>query len=322
MKLFLSYVRHHGKTVAAFVLCAVLLGVSFYFYALPLQAVLYPSLLCIAVLLGFAVKDFLNERRRHLELERIKTLGGQLISELPEPQSITDGDYNELILLLGEEQRLASQRAESDYRDMIDYYTVWAHQIKTPIAAMKLSLQSEDSPEARRLRSELGRIERYVGMVMTYLRLDSDSTDLVIRSVDLDTVVRTAVKQFAGDFIVRRVALDLKETGMTVVTDEKWLGFVLEQVLSNAIKYTGSGTVSVYAEGPGTLCIRDTGIGIAPEDLPRIFENGYTGINGRLERSASGIGLYLCRRICEKLGHGISAESEPGVGTVIRISFM
>ena len=103
------------------------------------------------------------------------------------------------------------------------------------------------------------------------------------------------------------------------MTDEKWLRFVVEQVLSNALKYTREGSISIYLEAPRTLVIRDTGIGIAPEDLPRIFEKGFTGYNGRSDQKASGLGLYLCRRVCAKLGHTITAESVPDQGTAIRI---
>ena len=156
-------------------------------------------------------------------------------------------------------------------------------------------------------------------MVLAYLRLDSESTDYVIRECALDDVVRLAVRRFAGEFIARKLSLEYAPLNTRVLTDEKWLGFVVEQVLSNALKYTREGGVSIYMEPPATLCIRDTGIGIAPDALPRIFENGFTGINGRIDQRATGIGLHLCRRICRNLGHGITAESEHDRGTTIRI---
>ena len=127
------------------------------------------------------------------------------------------------------------------------------------------------------------------------------------------------MKKFSGEFISRKIGLSYEKIEEDVLTDEKWLSFVVEQVLSNALKYTMTGTVSIYMEEPHILCIRDTGIGIAPEDLPRIFEKGYTGYNGRMDKKASGIGLYLCRRICDNLGHRIWAQSEPDKGTTIRI---
>ena len=130
--------------------------------------------------------------------------------------------------------------------------------------------------------------------------------------------MRQAVRKFSSQFIRRKLKLDYEPLNKKVLTDEKWLLFVIEQVISNAVKYTSSGMVQIYCEEPLTLCIKDTGIGIAPEDLPRIFEKGYTGCNGRLDKKASGIGLYLCKRICGRLGHKISAESSDN-GTVIRI---
>lgn len=204
-------------------------------------------------------------------------------------------------------------------RAMIDYYTLWAHQIKTPISAMRLTLQSEDSDTARRLSSDLRRVEQYVEMVMVYLRLDSESTDFVIRTYDLDGIIRAAVRPFAGEFIGRRLQLHYEPLDYRAVTDEKWLGFVIGQVLSNALKYTSRGGITISMPEHGILSIRDTGMGIAPEDLPRIFERGYTGCNGRTDRRSSGIGLYLCRRVCDALGHTITARSAPGEGTEIRI---
>ena len=157
-------------------------------------------------------------------------------------------------------------------------------------------------------------------MVLCYLRLDSDSTDYLFVRCDLDSVVRQAVRRFSSQFIHRKIRLEYEPLGCRVLTDEKWLLFVLEQVLSNALKYTPSGgTVSIFLEEPKTLCIRDTGIGIAAEDLPRIFEKGFTGCNGRTDKKASGIGLYLCRRICQNLNHTITAESQAEQGTTIRI---
>ena len=174
-----------------------------------------------------------------------------------------------------------------------------------------------DTAEGRELSEELQRIEQYVEMVLCYLRLDSDSTDYLIRRCDLDEIVRQAVRKYSAQFIRKKIRLDYEPLEYSVLTDEKWLLFVIEQVISNSLKYTRSGTVRIYLDGED-LCIRDTGIGIAQEDLPRVFEKGYTGCNGRTDKKASGIGLYLCRRICAALGHDIIARSDE-TGTEIRI---
>ncbi len=227
--------------------------------------------------------------------------------------------YREMVRQLLLEQRRWQDIMQIRHQDTVDYYTTWVHQIKTPIAAMGLVLQQEDTEDARRLSEELQRIEQYVDMVLTYLRLGSRETDYVFIQVDLDKLLRGCVRKYAGQFIRRHLALDYHNINCQVLTDEKWLAFVVEQVLSNALKYTREGSVSIYLESPCTLCIRDTGIGIAPEDLPRIFEKGYTGYNGRSDKKATGLGLYLCRQICERLKSTITAESVLGEGTIIRI---
>ena len=185
---------------------------------------------------------------------------------------------------------------------------------------MRLNLQSEDTAFARRISEDLFRIEQYVEMVLCYLRLDSGSTDYIIREYDLDSIIKQAIKRFAPQFIRRRIQLFYEPVHASVLTDEKWLLFVMEQVLSNALKYTESGSITIVLEAPLTLCIRDTGIGIAPDDLPRIFEKGYTGYNGRGASKSSGIGLYLCKKAADQLGIDIAVESEPYHGTKVLLT--
>ena len=276
---------------------------------------------------GTAVTVRLPDRRSGVTLVRqppFHYAGGfnpvlvELADALPPADTVTEADYRSLVILLAESRRAIRTQEEQRYGDMVDYYTMWAHQIKTPIASMRLTLQNEDSDLARSLSGDLMRVEQYVEMVMVFLRLGSTTTDYVIRAHSLDDIVRPAVRKFAGEFIRRRLRLDYQPLDRTVVTDAKWLGFVVEQVLSNALKYTAHGSVTIAMDG-NDLCIRDTGMGIAPEDLPRIFDRGFTGLNGRRDTRASGIGLYLCRRICRSLGHTIRASSVPGQGTEIRI---
>ena len=311
--MLMRYLKQHRLGLLAAALCVAIFAGCFALYRLPLRAVLYPALLCLLVGGCCFALDYVRTLRRHRAMR--ESCKAALLAQLPAPRSLAEADDRALIEAL-RAQILAQQTASDEkFQDMTEYYTAWAHQIKTPIAAMRLTLQNEDTPSARRLSAELFRVEQYVGMVMTYLRLDSASTDYVFRPCAVDDIVREAVKKFSHEFIDRRLRLDLEPTGLTVVTDEKWLGFVLEQVLSNALKYTRQGCIRIGPSAPQVLCIADTGIGIAPEDLPRIFEKGYTGQNGRVDRRASGIGLYLCRRVCERLGVGISAQSEPGRGT-------
>ena len=311
---FASYLKYKRRHIGAFCLFVGLFLVSFYLYHLPVAAVLYPAGLCALLGGGMLGLDYLKTARSCRQIERLKGLTAELMDTLPEPNSVTDEGYHALIHALRQQQLETGERAAADYRGMVDYYTVWAHQIKTPIASMRLNLQNEDSAQSRLLQNDLNRVEQYVDMVLNYLRMDSDYTDFVIRPCALDGIIRRSVRKFAKQFIRKRIRLRYEGTGAQALTDEKWLGFVLDQLLANALKYTASGWIAIRA-GEGEITVEDTGMGIAPEDLPRVFDKGYTGYNGRTDQKSTGIGLYLCKRILGMLGHGIEIESRPGEGT-------
>ncbi len=324
-RFFFSYLRYHRRGIFLYAVFCGIFAAVFALYHLPVAAVVYPSLLCGALGLAVFWRDSRRLYKDYSLLKRLETFQGSaeellhMLDALPEPESAAEAGYQAILRQLCEEQAEQTALLNRRYREMIDYYTVWVHQIKTPIAAIRLNLQNEDSDFARLVAEDLQRIEQYVEMVMAFLRLDSESTDYVFRACDLDGILRQAVRKFAAQFIRRGLTLTYEPVGATVITDEKWLCFVVEQLLSNALKYTRTGGIRIGLKAPKTLCIRDTGIGIAPEDLPRIFEKGYTGYNGRTDKKASGLGLYLCRRVCENLGYRIWAESEPGRGTSVLI---
>lgn len=313
MSFFKGYLKERWKRLLMLLLFVCIFAVSFWFYRLPVRAVMYPCALCLLFGAVFVVYDMTKAYRRHKFFEELHRRNTELISALPEPEGIVDSDYQQLISVLKEKIAKITAQTDSRIRDTVDYYTIWAHQIKTPIAAMRLTLQKEDVPEARRLASELSRIEQYVEMVLVFVRLGSDYSDYVFARQDIDEIIRSSVKKFASEFIDRRIRLEYDSVDIQAVTDEKWFAFVVEQLLSNALKYTREGSIRIYSEGK-VLCIKDTGIGIAPEDLPRVFDKGYTGCNGRTDRRASGLGLYLCRRICQNLGIDISISSTVGEG--------
>ena len=210
-------------------------------------------------------------------------------------------------------------QSETDRRrgqeENTDYFTMWVHQIKTPISAMRLMLGEEDTPRSRALSAELFRIDRYAEMALNYARLNSTSNDLVFAKVEVEPVIKRVVRQYAGQFVRKHIALKCDIAPVQVLTDEKWLAFILGQLLANAVKYTESGTVTVTVTKNKVLKVSDTGIGIAPEDLPRIFEKGFTGYNGRAEKKSTGLGMYLSRRAADMLGHTLSVQSAPGAGS-------
>ena len=314
MSLFFSYLKQQLKYIFLFLLFSITFAITFFFYQFPLEAVFYPALLCVCFGILFFILDFSKTKALHTkltELSNLTDLSIDMIRTLPQADSIENTDYQ--LLLSGLAEQISDLKTSQSTRltDMIDYYTVWVHQIKTPISSMRLTLQNEDSPLARKLSCDLSHIEQYVEMVLAFLRLDSDSSDYVFK-----------MRRFSSEFINRKLSLSYTppsdENGTPrMITDDKWFCFVIEQLLSNALKYTRTGTISIFFSQPKVLCIKDTGIGIAPQDLPRVFENGYTGCNGRTDKKASGLGLYLCKRICKNLGIGISITSEVDNGTCV-----
>ena len=245
MKLFLQYLGQRRRIFIVDAAFCIIFAVSFLLYHLPIGAVIYPTLLCAALGILIMVFDFLRVKREHEALNSIRSMTDVIAESLPKIDGIKDEDYQQILRLLSEEHNHYRTQTNRKYADMIDYYTVWAHQIKTPIASMRLHLQNEDSALSRTLTSDLHRIEQYVEMVLTFLRLNSESTDYVIKEYDLDKIVKQAVRKFSSDFIGRKLSLVYEPLNTTVITDEKWLYFVIEQVLSNALKYTPSGSITL-----------------------------------------------------------------------------
>ena len=286
MKLWMKYLsqyRLNWMLLGAFVLIFI---VVFSLYRLELEAVGYAFFLCLFLLLVVETIHFFRFRKQ--QKERMHLLQN---------------------ILLVTEERI----------ECMDYYTTWMHQIKTPISVMQMILKSEDTEEHRALLAELFRIEQYVEMVLCYLRLDSSASDFVFQPCCLDAIIRGAIRKYAPQFIRKKIRLYYDGTDQVVLTDEKWLAFVIEQLLSNAVKYTEQGSVTISVTPKQVLQIIDTGIGIDAADLPRIFEKGFTGYNGRANRKSTGLGLYLCKKIMDRLSNRIFAESEVGVGSTFSL---
>ncbi len=315
-----AYLKQKRKSFLFFLVFGAVYTIVLYLYQAPLEAALY-GLLLTGMIGGIDLTaGFFRFRKKRAFFEKIRENGTKNLepSMLPEAMDSLEADYQSLIVQLIRDSWNHLSEEKKKEEEMEEYYTLWAHQIKTPIAAMSLLLQEADTPEHAELSMELFSIEQYVEMVLQYLRIGSESTDFVLKEYDLDECIRQAIRKYARSFIRKKISLDFTETGERVLTDEKWLVFVLEQLLSNALKYTKAGTIRIYADDQD-LIIEDTGIGIASDDLPRIFEKGYTGYNGRKDKKSTGIGLYLCRRILNRLSHGIAVTSEPGKGTKVRL---
>ena len=320
MKMLWEYIRCRRRTAALIAALLALFCTMLYVTGNVAGNIKYFLLLSAAVTAAFTAVDI---QRFISRCNAVKAQENRIITDLsalPEPQNAVEREYQELLHILDAEKTRIQSESDSRYSDMLDYYTLWAHQIKTPLSAMRLILQSGDEPDIAELNGELFKTEQYVEMVLSYLRTDSESTDFVLKVYELDPMIKQCVRKYASQFIRRRISLVYDGTDATALTDEKWLAFVIEQLLSNALKYTYSGSIGITADKSG-ITVTDTGIGIAPEDLPRVCEKGYTGYNGRTDKKSTGIGLYLCKKILTKLGHELRISSEVGKGTSVEIIF-
>ncbi len=333
------YVKRHRLGICMYSLFCVIFATVLFLYRMPMEPMVYAVSLCLTLAVIVLITDSVRYRKKveilTWQLEAVK----EGTEKLPGPEDEIEQLYQMLLKNAQIEHARQVGNILQEKSEMTDYFTLWTHQIKTPIAAMHLLLQQEIRLQAQEItvqeenkaqeqyymqkqeiESELFKIEQYVEMVLQYLRLNSSVNDFVLQEYELDGIIRQAVRKYAPMFIRRKLSLHYEPLQVKAVTDEKWMTFVLEQILSNAIKYTSSGDISIRMES-GCLVIEDTGIGILPEDLPRIFDKGYTGYNGRSDKKASGIGLYLVKKILNKLGHKILIESEPGKGTKVKLLF-
>ena len=206
--------------------------------------------------------------------------------------------------------------------DLNAYFLMWLHQIKTPMTVSKLLLEKPDETTNTKLKMQLMYIEQYINMAMNYLKMIDHSTDMDITEVNLDDIIKDLLKKYSLLFIHNHISLDYQSNAKYVVSDSKWLTILIEQILSNALKYTENGKISIqYLEDKHALEIKDTGIGIRSEDILKIFDRGYSGFNGRMNEKSSGLGLYLARKISERLNIQIEVESKLSKGSIFRLVF-
>ncbi|QSX05039.1 sensor histidine kinase [Sedimentibacter sp. zth1] len=318
---FKEFLKKNILLITLFLLSYIIIFLLCFLYSVNFEIAIYFVLLTLALNLSVGLYRFIRFYYKHNKLQSI--IENCVISDLDFVKSanVIEDDYQKLVKKFNKLLEQTITQKDTVYEEMTDYYTIWAHQIKTPISATNLLLQTEETSLNYDISEQLFRIEQYVEMALQYLRMSNMSNDLLIKTYSLDSIVKKSIKKFAKLFIRKRITLEYSDLNCSVLTDEKWIQFVIEQILSNSLKYTNKGKISIYMDEKlsKTLVIEDTGIGIEKEDLPRVFEKGFTGYNGREDKKSTGIGLFLCKNIVKKLSHTISIESEVSVGTKIRL---
>jgi signal transduction histidine kinase len=321
--ILILYLRRIWKLCLVTILSVIVFGVVFFLWDLPVDAYSYSVFLIAFILMIAAGLDYLAFYVEVKQVRKMRNASLFAMEELKEPKDPMAAEYRELLKKTIESHEQSVREADYRQADLLDYYSMWVHQIKSPIAALRLMLQNPAEMDSRNMNTELFRIEQYVDMALQYMRLESMSSDLVLKKTSLLPVLRQSVRKFAPVFIEKRLSIDIEETDLEVVTDEKWVSVVFDQLLSNALKYTKTGRIRVFRD-PDTdagIIIEDTGIGIRPEDLPRVFERGFTGYNGRKDMRATGLGLYLSKKIMDRLSHKIRITSDGSSGTRVFLDF-
>ena len=296
MKLFLDYMKNQSVILFGYLLvCIVFITIS----VLATIEIAY-------VFLGIEILGFI--------------LFVYLIVHWFHYQKLSDvKDDNER--LLNENRNLKSEMLNQK-DDLNAYFLMWLHQIKTPMTVSKLLLEKPDETTNTKLKMQLMYIEQYISMAMNYLKMIDHSTDMDITQVNLDDIIKNLLKKYSLLFIHNHISLEYQSNVTHVISDTQWLTILIEQILSNALKYTENGKISIqYLEDKHALEIRDTGIGIRSEDIPKIFDRGYSGFNGRMNEKSSGLGLYLAKKISERLNIQIEVESKLSQGSVFRLVF-
>ena len=273
---------------------------------------------------------FLTYWTRKRQMQKLLDMVGQLserylISEVIElPEQAEDQVYYQLLKMAGKsmlEQIGEVRRERLEYKEYIEQ---WIHEIKTPIPAMKLLCENHRTDWTKELLMELEKTNRFTEQALYYARSEHTEKDYSVREMALAQVVYQAIADNKYLLLQSGVRLEVEEMEDTVYSDEKWVRFILNQLIANAVKYRSEQPVLRFStrrqQDQVVLKVEDNGIGISPADLPCIFEKGFTGQNGRMVQQSTGIGLYLCKRLCDKLGIGIAVESSEQ-GTAISLAF-
>ena len=315
------YLKEEKTDIGMWFVSVFIFALIFKLQDIPPNIALYPAIICIILWSIYAGFKFYRYCRNHYYRVELSNHIVITLKNLPHSESLLEEDYQNLLKLLMTCNRLQLSENNQKYNDMSEYITLWAHQMKTPITAANLLLNELVNDDKYKIKEQLFEIERYVDTTLQFTRLDTMNSDLLLKEYSLIEIVKQGIKYYSKIFISKGISLKLDEFDTTVVTDEKWLLFVIKQILSNALKYTDEGSITIYVIPEKTLVIEDTGIGISEEDIPRIFERGFTGYTGRLDKKATGIGLYLTKEILDKLNHSIKIYSQPGIGTKVEINF-
>lgn len=318
--MIVDYLKERINWMVLFLTFTLVFGIIFYLYQLPINHYLYATLIILVIVVINMIVDFIKYSKKHRDLKDLNNNIASLQDNLPKATTQSEIDYQLLIKKISKYNRDLISKADKKQTNLMEYYTLWTHQIKTPLSAMDFLLQERNLDSFDDMELQIMEVESYIDMALEYLRIENMTSDLKLSNYSVKEIVNEAIKAYSKMFIYKNINLELEHTRLNVITDEKWLLFVIKQILSNSLKYSPEGKIMIYVKG-NFLYIEDTGIGIEEEDIARIFDRGFTGYNGRINRKSTGLGLYLVKEVLNNLGHNIKVTSTVGVGTRVEINF-
>lgn len=324
-----GFFKENGLNLSInFLFFMIIFGV-FMYLRIPLVIILLTWFIWFLPLLAYMVLNYIkwsryiNDIRRVLEQLDKKYLLPEVIDE---PNFLLGEEINDVLRELSKSMHENVKHYRTEQEEYREYIEMWIHEIKTPIASSRLVIENNYNDVTRKIDYQIDRIDNFIEQVLYYTRSDEVSKDYIIKELELDSIVKKVVKKNYRDFISKKIKLEIEEIKETIYSDSKWVEFIVNQILVNSVKYTKEkeGVIKISANSQGNsvvLIIEDNGVGIIERDLDRIFEKGFTGENGRRFGKSTGIGLYLCKRLCDKLGLGLKLESKLNKGTKVRIIF-
>ncbi|MFF3102185.1 sensor histidine kinase [Viridibacillus arvi] len=294
--------------------------------SMPINDLLYLYLISTSFIFLYIFIEYYFIKKHFNALKSSCRDGFLIQEELQTPKTLEQQLFQQILKQVDQQHQQKVTSILNDKKETMDYMTSWFHEIKTPISVSRLIIENEKkNPVLNSIEEEVDTIEGYVEQALYFVRADDFNQDYFIVPVDLGVVIRLIIKQNAKIFIRKKIKLKLEVESTEVLTDQKWLVYILAQILSNALKYTSpQGEVNISTEEDDIerrLIIEDNGIGIDQADIQRVFDKGFTGMNGRSHGNSTGMGLYLAKRLANKLGHSITITSEKNLFTVVTIHF-
>nr|WP_297134954.1 sensor histidine kinase [Terrisporobacter sp.] len=325
----IDYIKDKGLFLAINLMIFII--ISFLMYSANVALVIIFLLFCVwfLPLLTYMLIEYIKFRKYFNTVKNIlENLDKKyLLPEvLNEPNFIEGEEINYIFKVLSRDMNENVKYYKNMQEEYREYIEMWVHEIKTPIASTKLLIENNTNEITRKIDTQIDRIENFVEQVLYYSRSDEVGKDYIIKKIELSKVVKSVVKKNQRDFIGKRISLQLGELDEIIYSDSKWIEFILNQIVGNAIKYSKGEGDKIKIESKKfansvVLTIEDNGVGIIERDLNRVFEKGFTGENGRKFGKSTGIGLYLCKKLCDKMGLGLNIESEENKGTKVTVIF-